>query len=733
MGDQDTGEFFTDAPITEASADRFGRGPWARRIAAAVAAQRDPASVVIGIYAPWGDGKTSALNLLETALRADERVIPVRFNPWRLGDEAEMFHGFFATLADAVDTQLVTTGERIGSVLRTYGGLLVPLPGLGSAAKSAADVLGGALSEATLTERRSRIEKALADTGTRVVILIDDLDRLDRGEIQAMFRLVKTAADFSHTAYILAFDGDVVADALAERYAGGTAHGSSFMDKIVQLPLHLPPASPGDLRKLALDAVGEALDQAKLNLNEKEAGEYVSVFDRAIGPRLTTPRATKRYVNALLFALPMQDELYVPDVLMVEALRVCYPTVYTWVRRNETLVLNAARDEEAKEQVRAGITEAVQTLRSDDVPQVHVLLLAMFPRLQATFGNVAWGSDWEATWTEQRRIASRLYFRRYFTYSIPPGEVSDADISALLETMADPGAETDVILERSERVFATKDAGALLQKLAARLPALDQVAAARLAACVSLHAHRFSTRSGFLGLSELERAAILVRDLIRQTPEDERRGFVRELMAAAPRLPFAIDLIRWLRPQERDPERAVVDQDTCDEAGAVLAARVLEAWGQPDVLDRLEGAVAASMRVAAAYGDREALRRVLAERAGDATSAVELMRAFLGRSWDATTGVPTVSEFRREGYNALAEYVDAEALFAMARDRYGEDVGSGDKYAFHDLPGDERLIKEFANVHRTVLAEQRSESAGDGADDGATPDAGRADEGIGTD
>jgi hypothetical protein len=718
MGKQTTGEFFTDAPITEASADRFGRGPWARRIAATLAAQQDPSSVVIGIYAPWGDGKTSALNLLESALRTDERVIPVRFNPWRLSDETEMFHGFFGTLADAVDTQLATRGEKIGSVLRTYGGLLGPLPGFGDAVKTAADVLGGALSEATLTERRNRIEKALAEIGKRVVILIDDLDRLDRREIQAMFRLVKTAADFSHTAYVLAFDHDVVADALAERYAEGTAHGSSFMDKIVQLPLHLPPAPTEELRKMALDAVGETLDQAKLDLDEREAGEYVSVFDRAIGPRLTTPRATKRYVNALMFALPMQDEVYVPDVLLIEALRVCYPTVYTWVRTNEDLVINAARDEEVKERIRDGFTEAVQTLGPDDVRRVHVLLQALFPRLQATFGNVSWGSDWDARWAEQRRIASRLYFRRYFTYSIPPGEVSDADISALLATMADPGADAHVIIERSEQVFATKDVGALLQKLAARVPALDQIASARLAGCVSLHAHRFSTQSGFLGLSELERAAILVRDLIRQTAEDERGGLVVELMESAPRLPFAIELIRWLRPQERDLERAVIDQRTCDEAGAVVARRVIEAWRQPDALDRLEGAVAASMHVAALYGERGALRTVLAERAGDVTSAVELLRAFLGRSWDAATGAPIVSEFRREGYDALAEYVAPESLFATARDRYGEDVGSGNKYAFSDLPLDERLVKEFAHVHRTVLEEQ-SKSAGE-ADDGTS-------------
>jgi hypothetical protein len=74
-------------------------------------------------------------------------------------------------------------------------------------------------SEASLSKTRVSIEQLLAASGKRVVILMGDIDRLDKDEIQAIFRLVKVAADFERTAYVLAFDASVVADALAERYA----------------------------------------------------------------------------------------------------------------------------------------------------------------------------------------------------------------------------------------------------------------------------------------------------------------------------------------------------------------------------------------------------------------------------------------------------------------------------------------------------------------------------------
>src|SRR5690606_11446216 len=94
-------------------------------------------------------------------------------------------------------------------------------------------------------------------------------------------------------------------DALAERYAAGTSHGTNFMEKIIQLPLHLPPVGSALLRQVTFETVDVALKQAGTEMSETEIGEFVSVFDRAVVPRIRTPRMGKRYGNAVLFALPM--------------------------------------------------------------------------------------------------------------------------------------------------------------------------------------------------------------------------------------------------------------------------------------------------------------------------------------------------------------------------------------------------------------------------------------------
>ncbi len=65
-----------DGPIQGHADDRFGRWPFAERIAEVVR-QTDSTGIVIGIYGPWGDGKTSVLNMMAQALSKHDTVIVV--------------------------------------------------------------------------------------------------------------------------------------------------------------------------------------------------------------------------------------------------------------------------------------------------------------------------------------------------------------------------------------------------------------------------------------------------------------------------------------------------------------------------------------------------------------------------------------------------------------------------------------------------------------------------------
>ncbi len=86
---------------------------------------------------------------------------------------------------------------------------------------------------------------------------MDDIDRLDKQEVQAIFKLVKLSADFPFVSYVLAFDEEMVAAALAEKY-GNLEAGKKFLEKIIQVPLHLPPVRSEILRDLCFEGINAA-------------------------------------------------------------------------------------------------------------------------------------------------------------------------------------------------------------------------------------------------------------------------------------------------------------------------------------------------------------------------------------------------------------------------------------------------------------------------------------------
>ncbi len=705
---QESSGYVTDAPITEPPEDKFNRAPFAERIAHTIVAQRDPASIVVGIYGPWGDGKSSVLNFIDHALAADERTVPIRFNPWRLGSETEMFVGFFETLAEALDAKLTTGRERVGKLLKDYGALLKPVPMAGDAAAGAAAALGGALSETSLSKARARIEQLLAESAKRVVILMDDIDRLDKTEIQAIFRLVKIAADFEHTAYVLAFDASVVADALAERYAPGTSHGDSFMEKIIQLPLHLPPVAPEALLRTTLETVALALDQAGIELSEAEVGEFRSTFDRAVLPRISTPRMGKRYGNAVLFALPMiGGEVRHIDLLLIEAMRVFYPQLYEWVRLHEDIVIGRhhgaqSQAEAAHAVLREAVTAATTGMTQAESQGAQLLLTTLFPRTESAWQNKSWPSEWDATWAKARRIASDQYFRRYFTYTVPTGDVRDSDIDALLVLLEDPEHDGGEAAELVAQILETGYADTLVEKLAVHKDALSASASARLSLLLAAFSDRFPNRSGFLTLSTMERAALLTSRLFERVAPEDRLDVTSTVLSSAPSIPFAVEVLRWVRPQQGEVTILTLEQTA--EVGRILVERVITVWEGEDPFAVLGRGASGTLHVWAIYGDLDELRACLSRRiAADLTDAFRLMAAFLGQSWSMETGVPVIPEFRRDAYDAIVEYIDAAEVFARLQERFGSTVGTGEVYAFRSLPLEERLANEFAFVHRVVL------------------------------
>lgn len=175
--------YSSDAPIVDASQDVFNRFPFAQRVANVISNRQDASSIVIGIYGAWGEGKTSVFNFIESELDQEEHVVCIRFNPWRFADENTMLLNFFNDLVQAIDRDLETKAEKLGKVVDTYFKPLAQALGKGENIEAVSSIL----SSADIEEIKSRVEKILEEERKRIVVLIDDIDRLEKSEIHAVF------------------------------------------------------------------------------------------------------------------------------------------------------------------------------------------------------------------------------------------------------------------------------------------------------------------------------------------------------------------------------------------------------------------------------------------------------------------------------------------------------------------------------------------------------------------
>ena len=426
--------YISDAPISDPIHDRFNRNIFAKRVAETISARVDPSSLVIAFYGVWGNGKTTVLNFIERQLRSFPGFIVLSFNPWRFPTERSLLHYFFAALARSLESSLTVRGDEANEIVTQYGELIqLFCSGAGEAPKAGSEEL----TASDLEEHKQRIAAILAQNKKTVVVLIDDIDRLDVSAMQAFFRLAKLTADFENTVYVLAFDAEIVAGVIGERFTASRSRrlqaGQEFLEKIVQVPLDLPAVPVAALRKFSLEAINEALHVAKVEISKSEAAQFIKRFREGLEIRLKTPRMAKRFGNALAFSLAInKGEVDTVEMMLVEGIRLFYPHAYAVIKKSKDLLASSGIvdgvDHDREERVQRFFSATMEGLTKAEASALRQLLAALFPR---TVGRTRYGSAAEEEWSKGRRVTSERYFDRYFSYAVPPEDSTNEDIHEL--------------------------------------------------------------------------------------------------------------------------------------------------------------------------------------------------------------------------------------------------------------------------------------------------------------
>lgn len=327
MAEQNTADV-ADRPICSKDHDLLGREPFVESLAKALVEKQIEGTSskivatghVIGLTGEWGAGKSSLLNLLNEELGRRDRVIVVLFNPWLFSGRDDLLDGFFNELASKLGK---TAKEQRSDILKTldkYRGAV----GAGAAgAMTLAPVDLGISSRvanavipkhrpSSAQESRVELEKKLAALKAAVVVLIDELDRVEDDEVRAVARLVKAVGDIKGISYLVAYDPKRVVAALGHGSGDQrTASGEAYLEKIIQLVIPIRPLLDYEMISMLQAALSErGYDPG--HFRTQRADELWALLSRA----MRTPRDVKRLIGNFAAIEPMvRGEVNPLDVL----------------------------------------------------------------------------------------------------------------------------------------------------------------------------------------------------------------------------------------------------------------------------------------------------------------------------------------------------------------------------------------------------------------------------------
>ncbi len=299
-------------PIKNSSEDKLNRSIFAERIAYEINRSFFNESYSIAIISEWAGGKSSFLNLIQNSLDPKSKII-IRFQPWLNYSNESLIHNFFQEFKSSLnkyDANIESLFDRYyASISNTESNIATRL----------LDSFNDVISESsTVGNDFELINQALRRIRRQVIVICDDLDRLDQKEIVEFFKLIRNTANFRNTVYLTAFDRGYVTNAIRQ-FTKYNPH--KFIDKIFDFEYVLPEVNQDYL----IDNLNEFLIHELAFNNKLESySAEISIFRKFI----TSHRDVERFKQHLRFSFnKASTELVREELFILELLRFRYPQV----------------------------------------------------------------------------------------------------------------------------------------------------------------------------------------------------------------------------------------------------------------------------------------------------------------------------------------------------------------------------------------------------------------------
>lgn len=434
----------SDEPITSPEQDKLRRRKFIDELYNEINIIPDitSGSFTLGLHGSWGEGKTSVINLLVNKFQNNQDFLVVNFDPWYFENEEAILKSFYTRIQKAIHDKYIFPDFK-RAILKYQKAITtgISFPGFNFDLKSP---------DRSIEELKEKIEKYISQIGKTLLIIIDDIDRLQPKESFLIFKLVRKNTNFKNTIFLLSFDQTII-----KKYLINNPNTDpDFLEKIINKLITLPAIE----KELLYDFLHSKLDELfrKINIGEKDIETFWEPFDSIyrldIKKLFNTLRHVKRYVNGLFFTLPaIKHEVNPYDFLILEIIRVFKIELYEDIWSNPwfyTTSINGlisspfdlfTNEEEKLKEIRNHIDNLLKNQPEKEI--FEKLLSRLFPdiiekalkeEIEPIFG-IGYKNGKSAR--VSKRIDHPDCFKKYFTHQVPSSEISDEYIELIIKAL----------------------------------------------------------------------------------------------------------------------------------------------------------------------------------------------------------------------------------------------------------------------------------------------------------
>lgn len=377
-------------------------------------------SLTISVDGEWGSGKTTMSNFIIEEIKKNNNIEVMRFSPWMITELSKLLDYFFNELMKIlININTEAKKDDIKNDLKKFFSMITPerVSFDAQIVKVSYDTSNLFNFDESLYKLKENISSYIKNSEKKILIVVDDIDRLTNKELETFFRLIKGIADFDNLIYLLLFDKQIVSKSLNFCTNG---NGEKYLDKIIQYSIFIPKISD---KTLKAELIKELETIYKINESNIKWLHFLNCYRKYIN----NLRDIKRLSNALKIEyFLLKDKINFYDFLIITIIKITNIKLYTFIKNNPQFFLLNHSIENYNDYTK----RLIDFFDEGENKDYKELLSIIFPKNNSS--HIPYDS-------KNKYIASYTYFDNYFSLINDSKIINSKDLLNAIENITKRG------------------------------------------------------------------------------------------------------------------------------------------------------------------------------------------------------------------------------------------------------------------------------------------------------